>query len=209
MSFSISSSAVHLHAVQRDGNALLEAYLHHLRGPAGIGRLGPAVDLLGRLEVGVLQLSALNGPGPDVLVDRPGLLLGDGHFDAVLARVVDLPLAGQVQLSHGRDDPAVRGPEDGLEAELVVAATRAAVGQVLYALLLGDLCRFAGDERPGDGRSQHVSLIRAVGFDERERRSLHELLSCVYDVMLICQLLGPAVSALDIRSAAGRRPRER
>ena len=65
--------------------------------------------------------------------------------------------------------------------------------------LLGDLDCFDGDQRPGDGRSQNISLVRAVGFDERKDVVLYELFSCVYDVMLVRQLLCSAVSALDIR----------
>jgi hypothetical protein len=86
--------SAHLHAIQRDGNALLEFYLHYLRALACIRGFSPAIDLLGRLEVGILQLASLNGTGPDVLVYRPGLVTGNGNFYAVLARIIYLPFAG-------------------------------------------------------------------------------------------------------------------
>jgi len=70
--------------------------------------------------------------------------------------------------------------------------------QVLYAQPFGDLCSFAGNERPGDGRSQHVSLIGAVGFDEREEAGLYKLCFGVDETVFIGQLLCPLVSTLDI-----------
>ncbi len=151
--------AVHLLSIQRDRHALFESNLNYLGGPVRAWGLRPAVDLLRRLEVGVLKLPSLDRAGPYVLIDRPGLLFGYRDIDAVLASIVYLPLASQVQLSHGSDNPAVCSPKYGLEAELVIAATGASVGQILYAQFIGNLCRFAGDERAGDGRSQNVSLI--------------------------------------------------
>ena len=63
----------------------------------------------------------------------------------------------------------------------------------------GDLDGFDGDQRPGYGRSQNISLVRAVGFDERKYVVSYELFSCINDVMLISQLLCSAVSPFDIR----------
>jgi hypothetical protein len=71
--------------------------------------------------------------------------------------------------------------------------------QILYAELRGDLGRLAGDEGPRNGGPQNVSLIRTIGFDEREETGLHELHSRVYGVMFIRQLLCSAVPSIDIR----------
>ena len=64
-------------------------------------------------------------------------------------------------LAHGGDDlqAGVEGDDADVESDLVVAFARAAVGDVLGALLLGDLDELLRDEGPADGGAQRIDVL--------------------------------------------------
>ncbi len=86
----------------------------------------------------------------------------------MLGSVVDLPLAGQVLLADRRDHVETRGPDDEVEAELVVPLARAAVRDRGRALLLRDPDALPGDQGPGERGAHGVALVTAVRPDRAE-----------------------------------------
>ena len=142
-------------------------------------------------------------------VDREGrfaaLVLGDrdlvllGEVDQVGARL-ELPFA------PGRDDLDV-GVErivGELEAHLVVALARRAMGDGIGAGRLGDLDQALGDQRPGDrGAEQIDALVERVGPEHREDEIAHELLAEIFDEDLLdAEHLGLLARRLELLALA-------
>ena len=70
-----------------------------------------------------------------------------------------------------------------IEADLVVALARAAVGDGVGALALGDLDEELGDQRPGQGGGQRVgALVERVGLQVRPDEVGDEPLAGIDDV---------------------------
>ena len=139
--------------IHRDRGALLEADLDSLRRVRRFERVrGHHEDVFRRLTGRILEDAALVRAVPEVAIGGVGLLgrREDGHplrldvGDQVLA-ALELPLA------PGRDD-AQLGAEGGvgqLEADLIVALPRAAVGERLGADLLRERDLAGGGEGAG------------------------------------------------------------
>ena len=161
---------VHLLAVERRRDAALETDDDSLGlGGAVLGVGGHRPDVRGGRVPGVLEDAALDGATPEVVIDGVGLLVGGGHGHAVLLRPLHLGVArGEVPHADGRDelDRGVEGANRGLEAHLVVALARAAVRDVLRAVLVRDVHEVLGDDGAREGREQRVdALVLAVGPD--------------------------------------------
>ena len=85
-----------------DRDARLEAH-DHLDGLVG-GVLGIDGELVGVVRnggPGILELTALDGPAPQVLVDGVGVLLGQRQLDAPRGQVVDQFRPGHAPLAGG------------------------------------------------------------------------------------------------------------
>ena len=197
-------------AVQGDGDAVLEADGQDLgRRVGGVNALGPLVDLFGRGVVRLFQMPAFDGAAPEVLVDGPDLVGGDGDGDVLLLGVLDLFGARVGVLAHGGDDGRVgqQGAHDVLDAELVVALAGAAVAEGVRADLLGDLDGLEADQGPGDGGGERVALVVAVGPDGGPAVVGDELGLGVGGVVFAAERLGAVLGALGRPRRAGRHPR--
>ncbi len=149
-----------------------------------LGMDGEHVGVVRSGRPGILQLSALDGPAPQVLVDGVGVLLGERQVDAALGQVVQelrpghVPLAGGTQ--HG--DGGVQAADRHIDPHLVVALGGAAVSDELRPALVGQLHHLLGDERPGQSGVERVlALIESVGLEGREGEVGEELLLGVDD----------------------------
>ena len=160
----------HLLTVDGRGDALLKT------NDDGLGLVGAVLpvlghrpDVCGRRVPGVLQHAALDGTAPQVVVDGVGLLLGGGHGHAVGLRPLHLLVTRlEIPLAHRGDEleRGIEGLDGGLEAHLVVALAGAAVGDVLRAVLVGEVDEPLRDQRAGQGGEQRVdALVLAVGPD--------------------------------------------
>ena len=181
---------VHLLAVDGHRNALLKVdgdVLGLLGGLLG-GHAHLHVAGVLRLVCGILQLQALVGQMPHVLVLGVVGLAADLQRDVVRLGVVDLLLAAlDVPDSPGSDDGHVGGEglHGQLEANLIVALAGAAVGDGVRALRLGDLHQALGDDRAGHGGAQQVGvLILRAHLHAGEDHVLDELLVQILDVEL-------------------------
>ena len=186
MSATRSSSATRLHAlaVDRHRNAALEADPHDPRlvGRA-LGRRDELEDVVVGGVVEVLDPAPLRRAAPEVVVDRVRVDLGPGlQRDAVLARVLHLLLAAHLPAAHGRDDLQVGGErrDRRLDADLVVALARAAVGDRVATRPARDVDRELGDQRAPERREQRVAAaVERVGLDRRQDEVAGELLARV------------------------------
>ena len=156
-------------------------------GSGAVGRVDrPLVDIVGRPGPRVLEDAGLDGAAPDVVVDRVGRLLRDRDLDPAGDRVLDLLLARQAHADPHRGDhleSRVEGVDGDVEADLVVALARAAVGDRVGAFLLGDLDQELGDERPGERRGEGVdALVQRVRLEGRAAVVGDEVLARVHDV---------------------------
>jgi hypothetical protein len=102
-------------------------------------------------------------------VHRVGRLLARGgeiDGNVALAAVGHQASRGsQVPFAPGRDhaDAGLQGVGAELEAHLVIALARGAVGNGIGAGLVGDFHQALGDQRPGDGRAEQVfPLVHAL-----------------------------------------------
>src|SRR5690606_37883846 len=133
-----------------------------------LDRDGPPEDLIRRVVHRVLQPPSFDAPAPEVLVDTPRLLLDDRDRDLVLLCVLDLPFAGEVQLTDRGDYLEAGYPEDEVEPELVVPLAGASVGYSPCLLPEGDPDHFLGDQGPRECSTHRVSLVGPVRPDSRE-----------------------------------------
>ena len=158
----------HRSAVKRTGNALIELDFHvgGLVGRAGrIARHRP--NIRRRLAPGILQHAALDGPAPQVVVDGIGLVGRGLHRHAMGRRPLDfVGPAAEIPVAHRGDngERRIQHEHRGLEAHLVVALARAAMGHVLGAELMGHRHEVLGDERPRERAHERVLvLVHGVG----------------------------------------------
>src|SRR5690625_1954988 len=158
----------HRHAVERDGDALLEGD-DDLVGHRREGRVvGVAVDVLGRRVPDVLEEPGLDGPAPHVLVDGEGVVLRRLDRQVVALGVVDGDVAGEGEVVDRRQALEVRGQggDAHLEADLVVALAGAAVGHGGGAELAGGAHEVLDDHRAGQRRDHRVAvLVEGVGLE--------------------------------------------
>src|SRR5215217_4148865 len=178
------SGQPHLGPVNRRRHPGLEAD-HHLTGPAGRPRRDrPLEGLLGRGQPWVLEHPGLDGPAPQVLVDRERLGLGDpAQVDAVLVGVLDClgPAHGRIP-DRGQDlQLGGQGADADLEPDLVVALAGAAVGHRPGPPAPRLLDQQLGDQGPRQGRHQRVAaLVEGVGPDGRDQELGREPLPAVH-----------------------------
>ena len=136
--------------------------------------------------VEVLDPLALGRAAPEVVVDRVRRRLGAAlDRDAVLARVGDLLLAAHLPAADRRDDLELgRERRDGrLDADLVVALARAAVGDRVAAVLARVVDGELGDQRPAERREERVAeAVDGVRLDRRRDEVVRELLARVDDL---------------------------
>src|SRR5215210_7817862 len=172
--------------VKAPGQAFLEADLDVLR-PVGrvLGRGRQLEDVFGGLVVGVLQGSCFDGAAPEVLVHAVGGLLRGRDEDAVLLGVGHLFGAAHVPVSYRGHDREIRGNRSRrhVEADLVVALSRRAVGNMGGPDLPRGLDQLLGDKRACQGRKERVlpavERVRPycggdVLFGELRPRVVHE-----------------------------------
>ena len=182
---------LHLLAVDGHGPALLKVQRHiggrvggHGGGHAHLQETGLVVL---RLVGGVLQVKALVGQVPQVLVLGVVGLPGDLQGHVVGLGVVDLLFpALDVPLTPRGDDLHLGGEAlDGqLEPDLIVALSGAAVGNGVGALGLGDLHQPLGDDGPGKGGAQQVVLVLGAHHHGGDDNVVHHLVHQILDVQL-------------------------
>ena len=132
-----------------------------------------------------------------VLGDRDLVLLGE--LDQVAARL-------EVPFPPGRDhlDVGVERIIGELEAHLVVALPRRAMGNGVGAGQLGDLDLALGDQGPGDrGAEQIDALVERVRPEHGEDEIAHELLAEILDEDLLdAEHLGLLARRLELLALA-------
>ena len=148
-----------LFPVEGRGEALFEADLDVLRLVGGVlGGCSQLEHVFRGLVVGVFEWTCLDGAAPEVLVHAVGGLFRGRDGDAVLLGVGHLLGAVHVPVAHRGDDGQVGG--DGgrrhVEADLVVALARRAVGDVGGPDLPRGLDQLLRDERARQGRKERV-----------------------------------------------------
>ena len=102
--------------------------------------------------------------------------------DVVAGGVLDRVGPGHAPVAHRRHDLEVGSQRAGghLEAHLVVALARAAVGHGVGAVAAGHLDEVADDDRPRQGRDERVAvLVEGVGPQRRADEVAGELLAAV------------------------------
>ena len=176
---------LHLLAVDGDGLAGLKLNLGVSRGVGRVLRvLSHNPGVVKRLVPGILQVTALDGATPQVVVDGIGVVvgtLGDRHVVGV--GVGDLVrTALQIPLTNRGDnlELGVEGLDGGLKTDLVVALAGAAVGDIGGAELVSDLDELLGKQRTGQSGKQRVLiLVHGVGGDGLGQELIGELIAQV------------------------------
>ena len=171
-------------AVERHRHAALEADGDDL---GLVGRQLGAGDELEDVVVGrvveLLDPAPLRRAPPEVVVDRVRRVLGAAlDRDPVLARVGDLLLAPHLPAADRRDDLQLGGQRRHrrLDAHLVVALARAAVGDRVAAVLARVVDGELGDQRAPEGREERIGeTVDGVGLDGRHDEVAGELLARV------------------------------
>src|SRR5439155_799049 len=155
-----------LFAVEADGHAFDERDLELVRGRRDLLRVGrPLVDVAWRTTPRILEHTCLDRAAPEVFVDAVWALLRGLDRNAVLARVVDLLLAGHVHpAAHGRDHREIgRERADGeVEANLVVALASAAVRDKTRVLGTGGVPQQLGEHARLAVVPLHLPSLRAI-----------------------------------------------
>ena len=176
---------LHLLAVDGDGLAGLKLDLGIGRGVGRVlGVLGHNPSVIERLVPGILQVTALNGTTPQVVVDGVGVVVGTlGNRHVVGVGIGDLVGATlQVPLANRGDnlELGVEGLDGGLKTDLIITLAGAAVGDVGRAKLVGDLDKLLGKQRTGKGGEQRILvLIHRVGRDGLSQELIGELVAQV------------------------------
>ena len=175
----------HLLAVDGDGLAGLKLNLGIRRGIGRVlGILGHNPGVVERLVPGILQVAALNGTTPQVVVDGIGVVVGTlGNRHVVGVSIGDLVgTALQIPLANWGDNLklGVEGLDGSLEADLVVTLAGAAVGDVGRAKLVSDLDKLLGEQRARQGGKQRVLvLVHGVCSDGLGQELIRELVAQV------------------------------
>ena len=115
--------------------------------------------LIGR----ILQIHALVGQVPDVLILGIVGLSADLQRNIVSLRIVDLFVPGfDAPFPPGSDDRHIRckSLDAQLKPDLIVALAGASVTDGVSPLCQGNLRYSLGNKRTGKGRAQHISLIQ-------------------------------------------------
>ena len=176
---------LHLLAVDGDGLAGLKLNLGVGRGVRRVlGVLGHNPSVVERLVPGILQVTALNGTTPQVVVDGVGVVVGTlGNRHVVSVGIGDLVgTALQIPLAHRGDnlELGVEGLDGGLKTDLVVTLAGAAVGDVGRAKLVGDLNKLLGKQRARQGGEQRILvLVHGVCGDGHSQELIGELVAQV------------------------------
>ena len=176
---------LHLLAVDGDGLAGLKLDLGIGRGVGRVlGVLGHNPSVIERLIPRVLQVTALDGATPQVVVDGIGVIVGTlGNRHVVGVGIGDLVgTALQVPLANRGDnfELGVEGLDGSLEADLVVTLAGAAVGDVGRAKLVSDLDKLLGEQRARQGGEQRVLvLVHGVCSDGLSQELIGELVAQV------------------------------
>ena len=196
-----------LFAVEADGHAFDERDLELVRGRRDLLRVGrPLVDVAWRTTPRILEHTCFDRAAPKVFVDAVWALLRGLDRNAVLARVVDLLLAGHVHpAAHGRDHREIgRERADGeVEADLVVALASAAVRDKTRVLGTGGVDEQLREQRSSERRRERIALlVQRTRLQRRPHEVAHEDVAGVLDD----RLTGPARDrlALDRLEIAGR-----
>jgi len=152
--------------VQRHRHPALEADHDLVRLP-GHGRvLGVGVDVLDGAVPDVLEEAGLDGAAPHVLVDRVRRALGDVDRERALLGPDDRLLAGPGEVADRGEDLEVgsEGAHADLEADLVVALARAAVGDGRRAEAGRGVGEVLDDQRARERGDQRVAIhVERVG----------------------------------------------
>ena len=98
---------------------------------------------------GVFQFAALDTPAPAVLVHAPWFVLFYRHRNLMFFRVIDLPVAGEVEFADRCNNFEPCPADNEIEPELVVSFPRAAMADRGCALLPGYLHDFFCNEGSG------------------------------------------------------------
>ena len=173
---------VERHAVQRDRHTLFEADRHLERFGRADAR--ERVGLVGRVGPRVLDGAALDSAAPEVLVDRVDLFAGRANGDLPLLGEVDRVGAGHSPVARRREHFEVRRQGVGahLEANLVVALTRAAVRHRLGVKDTGLVHEVANDHRTRQGRDEGIlTFVLRVRGDGLRTELLGHLAPSVHD----------------------------
>ena len=155
---------LHLLAVDGDRLAGLKLDLGIGRGVRRVlGVLGHNPSVIERLIPRVLQVTALDGATPQVVVDGVGVVVGTlGNRHVVGVGIGDLVgTALQVPLANRGDnlELGVEGLDGGLKTDLVVTLAGAAVGDAGRAKLVGDLNKLLGKQRARQGGEQRILIL--------------------------------------------------
>ena len=176
---------LHLLAVDGDGLARLKLDLGVGRGVGRVlGILGHNPGVVERLVPGILQVTALDGATPQVVIDGIGVVVGTlGNRHVVGVGVGDLVrTALQIPLTNRGDDLelGVERLDGSLKTDLVVTLAGAAVGDIGGAELVGDLDELLGKQRAGQSGEQRVLvLVHGVGGDGLGQELIGELIAQV------------------------------
>ena len=176
---------LHLLAVDGDRLAGLKLDLGIGRGVRRVlGVLGHNPSVIERLIPRVLQVTALDGATPQVVVDGVGVVVGTlGNRHVVGVGIGDLVgTALQVPLANRGDnlELGVEGLDGGLKTDLVVTLAGAAVGDVGRAKLVGDLNKLLGKQRARQGGEQRILvLVHGVCGDGLSQELIGELVAQV------------------------------
>ena len=174
---------LHLLAVDGDGLAGLKLNLGVGRGVRRVlGVLGHNPGVVERLVPGILQVAALNGTTPQVVVDGIGVVVGTlGNRHVVGVGVGDLiGTALKIPLANRGDNLklGVEGLDGRLKTNLVVTLAGAAVSDVGRAKLVSDLDKLLGEQRAGQGGEQRILvLVHRVCGDSLSQELIGELVA--------------------------------
>ena len=160
----------------------------HLVGLARDARvLRVGVHVLDRRVPDVLEEPGLDGPAPQVLVDRVRRLLVLVDGQVVPLGPLDGLVSGHGVVADRRDARHVRceRADAHLEAHLVVALAGAAMRHGRRTVLARGVDQVLDDERPGQGGHQRVAVhVERVGRERRQAVLIGELIARVRDLRL-------------------------
>ena len=160
----------HLLAVDSNRQTSLELDLNLgslFRSLFGIG--GHGVDVQRRAVHRIFQNATLDCAAPQVVVDGVRLALGGRNGNAMSLCPVHFFLASMhIPLTNGSNDfqRRVKSLDGGLETNLVVALARAAMSNVLGAVLMGGIYQVLGDQRTRKSGNQRILVLEvSVGIE--------------------------------------------
>ena len=178
--------AIQALAVDRDGDATLEADLYLTRG---VGRVScghrPGIRLFWRRDPRVFQVAGLDAASPKVLVDRVRAPRVQVQRDVLLQRVGDLLLARHVPLACRSDDLELGSERRStdVESHLVVALACATVRDRECLLFLRNTDEVLCDQRATERRREGVhAFVERSSLESGPDVLSNELVADVDDV---------------------------